>query len=1392
MQHTFKILLLASLCLLGSQSFGQLGAFQLEIHPDSIGTNYDWYGYPRAVPVNDSVYVVAVGYSDGTFAINTLFIKITENGDTLWTSGVGSTNNTEVPVSLVASMDGGYFLAGTYNVPGTNYDDEVYVAKVDDQGNFLWDDNLTSSGICCWDFSVGKAIQTADSGYACPDMGFGISTGSGTIHKLGQGGNNDWIAGFGSWDRPNRLLETANGDIIGVGWKVTSTRAAITRRVDGNGNNVWYKNWLHPTVDQTLSSSANGIVAVNNGYLVGVNYTDLSGNVNMWLLHLDENGDTITTRNYIDFGQFTDMHLQSDSSLIFIGGAVNTYTQADFKVTHMDQNWNVQGSVMIGTTENDLLGSFEPLSDGGFLLCGIKQPEIWLVKADSNCCVPSTMSFTADTSNLYGAPGLNVSFTPIIEGMVGGAGNIIWDFGDGSVDTAFNPTHSYATSGAYQVCATYITPCDTVVYCDSVHVICEAPIANFTRSDSVMKYFFTSTSINASTWSWTFGDGATSTDSDPEHEYAAAGTYQVCLIVTNPCGTDTFCETLQPFQVDYTLYRYMDAGTSHGMIICDNGELATAGFNSWGAVGDGTTNSTTTYAPIIPSGVWKVATGQNTSFALMDDSTVWSWGNAIYGGLGEDVGATMRTTPDQINTLTDIIDIDAGESHAIALKSDGTVWTWGQGSYGALGHGDWSNDTIPQMVAGLTNIVAVAAGGHSSAVLTADGDVYTWGRNDEGQLAINNTSNKNTPQLLIYNVSGNAAQVVLGHKTLIVLDSLGTAKFAGYNYYGQYGTGSTNDSYVLTPGFGFNDIIAVDMGHRFAMVMRRDRTVWTSGWNNSGELGDGTGTQSTVPVMVMTDGFMLGTGRQSSWVMKTDRSIWGWGWNGGQVGDGTTTNIFSPVQVYSCPCLGPQFSISATDASCFGEANGTAQVTVSSGSGPFSYQWDANAGSQVFETATGLAAGTYTVSVADNTQCPTIDSIVIAEPALIDTALSQSVCPSDSVFVGGAWQTTPGVYTDTLTASNGCDSLQHTTLIHFANNTSSQSFTICPGDSVFAEGAWQLQAGNYSDTLSSMMGCDSVITTSISLIAGLNSNASLTICPNDSAFLGGAYQTVAGNYTDTVLSAAGCDSVVTTALSIGNTSTSSQNISICQGDSIWLQGDYQNTAGTYIDSLATSLGCDSVVTVTLAIDNNSSNTITETACFSYTVPSGNATYTSSGTYSDTLSNILGCDSIIDIQLSINTVDVGVISSPTDLTATATNATFQWYNCDNGFQILTLETSHILIPSSNGQYAVVVTQNGCVDTSSCITVTGVGIDMLSLDQQITLHPNPTGGIFKVSYENVASIQKLQVMNALMQEVLTLNADPTSTTIDLSDYENGVYFVRVICDEGILTKRILIQR
>lgn len=206
----------------------------------------------------------------------------------------------------------------------------------------------------------------------------------------------------------------------------------------------------------------------------------------------------------------------------------------------------------------------------------------------------------------------------------------------------------------------------------------------------------------------------------------------------------------------------------------------------------------------------------------------------------------------------------------------------------------------------------------------------------------------------------------------------------------------------------------------------------------------------------------------------------------------------------------------------------------------------------------------------------------------LDTTLpvsaTASICSGDSILLEGNYQSGNGIYFDTLTSIGGCDSVIATLLTVVSTVTGSDQVAICAGDSIMIAGAYQSQEGTYYDTLASSNGCDSIIANTLMVFSTDESLQQATICDGDSLFIEGAWQFYSGIYFDTLSNVNGCDSVISTTLIASSPSFSMQQKQICAGDSIFINGNWQKLPGVFLDTLASVNGCDSIIQTTLDVN----------------------------------------------------------------------------------------------------------------------------------------------------------------------------------------------------------------
>lgn len=319
-----------------------------------------------------------------------------------------------------------------------------------------------------------------------------------------------------------------------------------------------------------------------------------------------------------------------------------------------------------------------------------------------------------------------------------------------------------------------------------------------------------------------------------------------------------------------------------------------AAMNSTGTVyGEENTFALITSTP-------KISAGTFHSLALKSDGSVWSWGFNSYGQLGNG-SATTSYTPVQVKNLAGVIDIAGGGYHSLALKSNGTVWSWGFDAVGQLGNGTDTGKNTPVKVSNLSDVTAIAGGWFHSLALKKDGTVWAWGLNSFGQLGDGTYDDKNTP-VQVSGITGITAIAGGGNYSLALKsDGITTTVWTwGSNEFGQLGDGANkNNSNTPVQVSGLDEVIAIDGGWGHGLALKSNGTVRTWGRNNGGQLGDGTYDNKNTPVQVsnITGITAIASGGNHSLALKSDGIVWTWGYGKeGQIGNGTDTSKNTPVQ----------------------------------------------------------------------------------------------------------------------------------------------------------------------------------------------------------------------------------------------------------------------------------------------------------------------------------------------------------------------------------------------------------------------------------------------------------------------------------------------------------------
>jgi hypothetical protein len=230
-------------------------------------------------------------------------------------------------------------------------------------------------------------------------------------------------------------------------------------------------------------------------------------------------------------------------------------------------------------------------------------------------------------------------------------------------------------------------------------------------------------------------------------------------------------------------------------------------------------------------------------------------------------------------------------------------------------------------------------------------------------------------------------------------------------------------------------------------------------------------------------------------------------------------------------------------------------------------------------------------------------------------------------------------------SADGCEGdIQSGIVYVYPTVATNEQITICEDQLPYIwNGKTLTEAGTATVTLQTVNGCDSVVTLTLNVIPTVTGIQTATVCANQLPYTwnGNTYN-AAGSYKDTLISAAGCDSIVTLTLNVNPVVTGTQTATVCanQLPYIW-NGNTYNAAGTYKDTLISATGCDSIVTLTLSVNPVVTGTQTATVCDNQLPYTWNGNmYNAAGTYKDTLISAAGCDSIVTLTLNVNPVVTG--------------------------------------------------------------------------------------------------------------------------------------------------------
>lgn len=462
-------------------------------------------------------------------------------------------------------------------------------------------------------------------------------------------------------------------------------------------------------------------------------------------------------------------------------------------------------------------------------------------------------------------------------------------------------------------------------------------------------------------------------------------------------------------------------------------------------------------------------------------------------------------------------------------------------------------------------------------------------------------------------------------------------------------------------------------------------------------------------------------------------------------------------------------------------------------------------------------SGIYNDTIASNSGCDSIITINLTKLQVTASFNTYFVCDSFVSPSGKYTYYTTGLYEDTIPNSVGCDSLVGFDLTFVTKLYDTTTIQACikyilpsGNDTLYSNGV-------YNDTLTSIFGCDSVLTINLTL-GEIRNNTTATFCTGDSILFAGTYLTTPGIYYDTLISYEGCDSII--EFNLTNSTTGIIRDTIKDTNCYFIQspsGTYYYTTGIYYDTILATVGCDSIYMLDYYLKQNNQNFIFDTACGNYRSPNGKV-YTNSGAYEELYETQTNCywDSLwLTIypgtgsayfyfqQSTPNVITLVDSSFGTDLT-------YIWSWGDGTYDSVLAAPSHTY--STHGLYEVCLgltdTVNGCsyyhcdsleidsngnMRSSFIINVTRyetVGINKNNYNNLIKIYPNPAKDqLWIESNEEMIRYKLFSIHGALIKESLISGKN---STIKVNDITNGHYLIGIETKNGTSYKKIAISK
>ena len=414
--------------------------------------------------------------------------------------------------------------------------------------------------------------------------------------------------------------------------------------------------------------------------------------------------------------------------------------------------------------------------------------------------------------------------------------------------------------------------------------------------------------------------------------------------------------------------------------------------------------------------------------------------------------------------------------------------------------------------------------------------------------------------------------------------------------------------------------------------------------------------------------------------------------------------------------------------------------------------------------------GVYIDTLASIAGC---DSIIMTDLRVLNTFYQYDFyngCAGDTIFANNTIYTKTGIYQDTFKTIFGCDSIIVSD-IKLANPVVSENIFLCAGDSLVVGGNAITVAGAYTFLFTSSLGCDSLHTFNLAYYPAQKKEQTFTICPGDSVLVDGKYYKTPGIFIDSFQNIYGCDSVLITKINFDNVATNI-NLNLCEGSRVVVNGITYESGGNFRDTLQRANGCDSILIIRIDLWPTFVRNDSFEICKGGSVKVGNSVYFNAGDYSEYLTTVNGCDSLILAHIEEIDFNVDIAISKDSLEAPDyPEAVYTWLRCYPSFSDIIGETTDpYFVITQNGTYQVRIRYKGCSYYSDCKPFVITSLDDISDNTRPFLYPNPVSESVRLHGVHQEGI--IRLFNTDGRMVLKAQADPTHS-VDVRGIPAGVY-------------------